>query len=79
MGIIVDDPDGSPAKAEGRIGVWCATYFQLLRAKRTTNVPLPPLVACTVVGVIFNLFTAYAIEGPGRESLRVVCMHFLFA
>lgn len=79
MGLEVKDQNGSADDAEGQIGIWCTAYFQWLRAKRTTNTFLPPLVACTMVGVTFNFFIAYAIEDPGLQSLQVVCMHFLSA
>lgn len=72
MGLELKDNNGSTTDAEMQIAVWCIAYFQWMLARRTNNRKLPPIVACTMVGVTLNFYIAYAIEISQNNGLQVV-------
>ncbi|OQD74076.1 hypothetical protein PENDEC_c012G06094 [Penicillium decumbens] len=72
LGLEVKDGNGDRSEAECQIAVWCATYFNWMRSQRAGNDTLPPLVACVMVGHLFEFYIAYADEdSAASEPFRV--------
>lgn len=73
MGLEIKDEDGSRAEAECQITVWCTAYLNWMRHHREGTAKLQPLVACVMVGHLFDFYIAYAIKDSTIESFQVVC------
>lgn len=71
MGLGLKDANGRRVDAETQVAVWCTAYFNWMRKHRKGNARLPPLVACVMIGHLFDFYIAYAIEDP--QDFRVVC------
>lgn len=64
FGVEIKPYDGHANESELQIYPWCATYLNWMHQRGQKDVPLPPILGCSIVGIRVDFFIAFGIVNP---------------